>query len=214
LKWRGPVPFVKGDAAGAPRADKPAEANSASHIAALASPDAETRWSAARALGGHVDAVAALAAALALEKVTRVREAMMTALMRVGDEASVAALLPYLRSRDAGERAAAIEALQALPQAISPFMGSLLGDADSNIRTLAAELARNMPAADATRLLCGVLEHEQHPNVCAAAIEVLAEVGTPDAIPALRACAKRFAATPFLPFAASMAIARLSGAGA
>jgi HEAT repeat protein len=208
------VPFVKGDTAGAARADKPAGDGSASHIAALASPDAETRWSAARALGGRAEAVAALAAALAQEKIPRVREAMMTALMRVGDEASIAALLPYLRSREASERAAAVEALQALPEAISPFMQALLGDADSDIRILAAELARNMPGADATRLLCGVLEREQHPNVCAAAIEVLAEVGTPDAIPALRACAERFAGTPFLPFAASMAIARLSGAGA
>jgi hypothetical protein len=39
---------------------------------------------------------------------------------------------------------------------------------------------------------------------------VLAEVGTRDAVPALQACAERFAATPFLPFAASIAIARIS----
>jgi hypothetical protein len=40
---------------------------------------------------------------------------------------------------------------------------------------------------------------------------VLAEVGTLDAVPALHACAERFAGTPFLPFAASIAIARISG---
>jgi hypothetical protein len=62
----------------------------------------------------------------------------------------------------------------------------------------------------ATRLLCRLLEHEQHPNVCAAAIDVLAEVGTRDAVPALQACAERFAGTPFLPFAVSIAIARIS----
>ena len=120
------------------------------------------------------------------------------------------ALLPYLRSQDAGLRAAAIEALQAMPEAILPFMTSLLGDGDSDVRILAAELARNMPAADATRLLCRLLEHEQHPNVCAAAVEVLAEVGTREAIPALEACARRFAGTPFLPFAVSVAVARIS----
>ena len=86
------------------------------------------RWSAARALGGRADAVAALARALGTEQVARVREAIMTALMRVGDEASVRALLPYLRSQDAGQRATAIEALQALPEAIMPFMAALLGD--------------------------------------------------------------------------------------
>ncbi len=70
----------------------------------------------------------------------------MTALMRIGDEASVEAMLPYLRSQDAALRAAAIEALQALPEAIAPFMATLLSDGDSDVRLLATELARNMNA--------------------------------------------------------------------
>lgn len=179
---------------------------------ALTSPDADSRWSAARALAGQADAVPVLAAALANETVHRVREAIMTALMRVGDEASVKAMLPYLRSQDAGLRAAAIEALQTLPVAIAPFMQSLFADTDSDVRLLATELARNMPEVEATHLLCKLIEHEQHPNVCAAAIDVLTEVGTPAAIPFLERCAARFASTPFLPFAASMAISRISGA--
>jgi HEAT repeat protein len=80
------------------------------------------------------------------------------------------------------------------------------------VRILATELARNMPAQDATRVLCGLIEHEQHPNVCAAAIDVLAEVGTRDAIPALTACAERFSNTPFVPFAVSITMARISDA--
>jgi hypothetical protein len=60
-------------------------------------------------------------------------------------------------------------------------------------------------------LLCDLIEHEPHPNVCAAAIEVLAEVGTPEALPVLERCSLRFASTPFLPFAISLAIARISG---
>ena len=138
------------------------------------------------------------------------REAMMTALMRVGDRASVLALLPYIRSQDASQRGTAIEALQALPAAILPFMESLLSDRDTDVRILATELARNMPAKDATRVLCGLLEKELHPNVCAAAIDVLAEVGTRDAVPVLKACAQRFSDTPFLPFAVATTIARIS----
>ena len=179
--------------------------------ATLDSPDAESRWTAARALSGDVDAVPALAAALGREPVPRVREAIMTALMRVGDARSVEAMLPYLRCQDAGLRAAAIEALQALPEAIAPFMAPLLSDSDSDVRLLATELARNMEASEATRLLCGLIEREQHPNVCAAAIDVLTEVGTPEALPALEKCAARFVGTPFLPFAISVAIARISG---
>jgi HEAT repeat protein len=178
---------------------------------ALDSADAESRWAAARALAGQADAVPVLSAALARETVPRVREAIMTALMRTGDAASVEAIVPYLRSQDAGLRAAAIEALQGLPSAIAPFMAPLFSDPDSDVRLLAAELARNMNGSEATRLLCELIEREQHPNVCAAAIDVLTEVGTPEALPALEKCAVRFAATPFLPFAISMAIARISG---
>jgi HEAT repeat protein len=208
------MPFVKREVPAAPPAGQQVADGPASHIVALNQPDPEARWRAARACAGRADAVPALASALSAEQVPRVREAIITALIRVGDEASVRAMLPCLRSQDAGLRAAAIEALQSLPHAILPFMASLLGDADTDVRILATELARNMTAADANRVLCSLLEHEQHPNVCAAAIEVLAEVGTRDAVPTLQACAERFAATPFLPFAASTAIARISAAKA
>jgi HEAT repeat protein len=200
------MPLVKGGNKG------PATGGSPPPRPALDSPDAESRWAAARARAGDAEAVPELSAALGRETVPRVREAIMTALMRTGDAASVEAILPYLRSQDAGFRAAAIEALQGLPAAIAPFMAPLLGDPDSDIRLLATELARNMKATEATRLLCGLIEREQHPNVCAAAIDVLTEVGTPEALPTLEKCAVRFAATPFLPFAISMAIARISGA--
>jgi HEAT repeat protein len=178
---------------------------------ALDSSDVESRWAAARALAGQVEAVPELAAALRRETVPRVREAILTSLIRTGGTASAEAIVPCLRSEDAGLRAAAIEALQALPSAIVPVMAQLFSDPESDVRLLATELARNVKASDATRLLCGLIEHEQHPNVCAAAIDVLAEVGTPESLPALKKCAARFAATPFLPFAISMAIARISG---
>ena len=204
------MPLVRRDPTASPPPSQGSQGDLASHIAALSGQDAEDRWIAARALGGHADAVPALAAALGAEQVPRVREAIMTALMRIGDAASVIALVPYLRSQDAGLRAAATEALQAMSGAVMPFMTSLFWDGDSDVRLLATELARNMPAAEATHLLCSLLEHEQHRNVCAAAVEVLAEVGTREAIPALEACAGRFAGTPFLPFAVSIAIARIS----
>jgi HEAT repeat protein len=199
------MPLVKGSKG-------PASNGSSPRQAALDSSDPESRWAAARALAGQPQAVAALAAALGREPVPRVREAIMTSLIRIGNAASVEVLLPCLRSEDAGQRAAAIEALQSLPDAIAPFMAPLLNDLDSDVRLLATELARNMKAAEATRLLCELIEREQHPNVCAAAIDVLTEVGTPEALPALEKCAERFTGTPFLPFAVSVAIARIAGA--
>jgi HEAT repeat protein len=205
------MPFVKRDAAAPAAADQLSQ-SSAAVIANLKNAKAETRWSAARSLGSRPEAVSALAAALGIEHVSRVREAIMTALIRIGDEASVRALLPYLRSQDAGLRAATIEALQSLPNAIAPYIDQLLKDSDSDVRLLATELVRNMPAENATQALCRLLDREQHANVCAAAIELLAEVGTRDAVPALQSCAKRFAEVPFVAFAASTAIARISDA--
>ena len=203
------MPFIKR----APSAEhgKVESAHSlAAHRFPLNSLDAEVRWNAARALGGIAAAVPELAVALEAEKVPHVRAALVTALMRVGDETSIRALLPYLRSQDAHQRTTAIEALQTLPEAVAPFMEALLGDTDADVRILATELARNMPPKDATRALCSLLADELHPNVCAAAIEVLAEVGTRDAVPTLEACAQRFSNTPFLLFAASTTIARIS----
>lgn len=200
------MPFVKrGEAPVA----APTQDDSVALCDALRSVNADERWSAARALGGRPQAVAPLAEALAGEQVPRVFEALVTALMRVGNAESVAVLLPYIRSSDAARRAQAIEALQALPDATAPFMVSLLSDKDSDVRILAIELARTMPPPKATHMLCAMLENEQHPNVCAAAVDVLAEVGTRDAVPALQACSRRFAGTPFLPFALSTAIAQI-----
>src|SRR6187399_139962 len=105
------MPLVRGGKSPAKGADPAPQRD------ALDSPDAESRWAAARALNGDIDAVSALAGALGREQVPRVREAIMTALMRIGNAASVEAILPYLRSDDAGLRAAAIEALQSLPEA-------------------------------------------------------------------------------------------------
>ena len=106
------MPFVKRDAAAPPAADQLFQDSAAAAIANLKNPQAEARWSAARSLGSCPEAVPALAVALGMEQVSRVREAIMTALIRIGDEASVRAMLPYLRSQDAGLRAATIEALQ------------------------------------------------------------------------------------------------------
>jgi len=204
------VPLVRRDIA--KPAAAPAGADEAVARGALRSADPDMRWNAARALGADPASVAALATALETEPVARVREAIMTALMRIGNQESVKALLPYLREQDAAKRGAAIEALQALPDATAPFLSALLHDADSDVRILAVELVRGMPAAEATRLLCDILEHEPHPNVCASAVDALAEVGTRDALPALEACARRFADTPFLPFAISIAVAQISDA--
>lgn len=204
------MPIIRRDSP-APTAVRAPE-DASSPFADLNSPDAEVRWHAARAIAPDAKFAAPLAAALEGETAPRVREAIVTKLMRIGGQDSVQALLPYLRAQEASVRSAAIDALRAMPDATLPFMTTLLGDADSDVRILAAELVRDMPAAQATSLMVALLARETHPNVCGAAVEVLAELGTPMALPVLRDCAKRFADTPFMPFAISHAIARISRA--
>ena len=106
------------------------------------------RWEAKR------HAVPALAAALGGEKVPRIREAIMTALMRVGNEASVGRCFPIFARRMPDNAPPRSKRFNLFPSAIVPFMPALLGDAEADVRLLATELARNMEANDATRVLC------------------------------------------------------------
>jgi HEAT repeat protein len=178
----------------------------------LRNPDPERRWAAARRLGDQPGAAAPLAAALSGETEPRVVEAIFTSLARRGGEESAAHLIPLLRSDDAALRVGAIEALQTMPAALAGHIEDLLRDPDSDVRIFAVELTRKMPAAPATASLCRLLDREPHPNVCAAAVDVLAEIGSRDAVPHLERCRDRFAGQPFLPFAIATAIETLSRA--
>lgn len=172
--------------------------------------DPEIRRSAARALADRSGGVDALARALSVEPDPRVREAIATGLMRIGSGAAVAALIVHLRSDDAALRTLVVEALQALPGAAAPHLPDLLADPDPDVRILAAEIARSMPAEEAASVLADALAGEQHPNVAAGIVEVLIEVGTSDAVDALRIARRRFATEPFLPFAVDIALERLA----
>jgi HEAT repeat protein len=164
----------------------------------------EQRWSAARVAADIDGGVDALTAALVGESDTRVREAMLTTLSRIGSSQSFNAIVSLLRSDDASVRASALDALRSMTD-ITWFLPSLLSDTDSDIRVLSCELARGLPSATATQMLCDLLDQESNPNVCAAAIDVLAEVGNAQALPHLAQCAARFKDIPFLSFAIQIA---------
>ena len=171
-------------------------------LQALASPVSEDRWMAARAATELEDADLALSQALRTETDPRVREAMFTGLARIGTPVAVESLLSMLRSDSAPLRTGALDALRML-RSLGAAASQLLRDADPDVRILSCELARSLPAAEASGLLCELLAGEQNVNVCAAAIEVLAEVGGPEALATLADCAGRFRGAPFLQFAIS-----------
>lgn len=176
--------------------------------AALSSPSVDDRWAAARRLTEPGD-VEALSAALGREADMRVREAIFTSLARIGDTASARAIISRLRSDDAGLRTAALDALQTMPGPVAEALPGLLADPDSDVRVLACELVRALANDQATALLCALIERENEPNVVGAAVEVLAEVGGPQALSALERSAARWAQEPFLAFSIGVACERI-----
>jgi HEAT repeat protein len=153
--------------------------------------------------------VDALSEALASEADLRAREAILTRLMRIGGPAAAEAIVVHVASDDAGLRTAAMDALRAMPASAAACLDRMLGGADPDVRLLACELARGAPGREPALLLQRMLEVETEPNVCAAAIEVLAEIGGPDALPVLARCAERFVDEPFLAFSIKVASDRI-----
>lgn len=178
-------------------------------LAALTSASADERWAAARAAAEVPGGTEALSGALRCESNPRVREAMFTSLARIGTPESVNQLLPLLRCDDAQLRAGSLDALRMMSAAVRQLLPELLNDRDEDVRILSCELTRTLPSDEATNLLCTVLAGEQQINVCAAAIEVLAEVGSPAALPFLAECGQRFRGVPFLDFAIAVASDRI-----
>jgi HEAT repeat protein len=177
--------------------------------AALSEGSRDERWAAVRAWPITPGGVEALSQALAGEADTRVREAMFTRLAKAATPEAVSAVLPHLRSGDAGVRTGALDALRAMPQAVEPHLEGLLADADPDVRLLACEIVREMSGPKATSLLCALLEREIQTNVCAAAVDVLAEIGGADALPVLARLSERFSDERFLVFAIKMASQRI-----
>lgn len=193
-----------------PPESRPAAApESGTVLAALASGSDDERWAAARAAPDLPGSVEALGAALLRERNARVREAILTALSRIGSSESVERVVPLLRTDDAQLRTGALDALRAMKSAAWPFVPMLLGDSDADVRLLACELVRSMPAEEAGRLLCRLLDSEREVNVCASAVEVLAEVGNAAALPVLARCAERFRGTAFLEFSIKITTDRI-----
>ena len=171
---------------------------------------ADERWSAARALEEEPLAVLALDAALANITDSRLRKAIFTSLARQNSLAAFDAVLKHLRSDEAELRSFALDALSLMPAQIGLRLTALLTDDDPDIRVLTCELARQMPPQTAAPVLAANLKTEAQVNVCAAAVEVLAEIGDRLELPMLAVCATRFPAEFFLEFSVRAASERIS----
>lgn len=169
---------------------------------------AARRW-AARDLAAYPEASAALVARIKDEGQSNVREALLTSLTWIGDEVAVAGLIDCLRSEEAALRNEAVEAMKELPEKVAPIMGTLLADANPDVRIFAVNILESLRHPTVETWLINVIEHEPHVNVCGTAVDLLGEVGTPVAREALTHLKKRFAAEPYIQFAADLALKRI-----
>lgn len=183
--------------------------DSAGLLEQLKSGDAEARRWAARDLAEHPEAAAVMGQCLLQEADRSVCGALFTSLERIASPAAAAALLPLLRSEDAALRTGAIEVLATMPAAVAPRIEALLTDADPDVRIFTVNLLGDLPHERVPSWLLQVLQHEAEVNVVAAAIEVLAEVGQPVHLPALRQARARFPDDEFVAFAVDLATQRI-----
>jgi HEAT repeat protein len=173
--------------------------------------DHERRRWAALDLADYPETVERLCRQLEQETEWMVCEAILTSLSRIGGNAAVKGLLPLLRSEDALLRNSVIEVLQQLPESLSPYIEQMLKDASSDYRIFTIDVLRDLRHPHAPIWLKEVIEQDRHINVCAAAVELLGEIGTPEMIPILKALPQRFLNDPFIQFSVDVAIRRIQG---
>jgi HEAT repeat protein len=180
--------------------------------AQLSDADASVRRWAARDLALHPQAAPLLCARLFEETDPSVRAVLFSSCSQLGGDAVVDGMMRLLRCEDAALRNGAIEVLSGLPEAVAPHITGLLHDSDSDVRIFTLNLMSNLPHPMVPQWLGQVLQFEQEPNVIGAALEVLAEVGTPDLAAPLRTARQRFADDPYITFAADVALERIGAA--
>jgi HEAT repeat protein len=180
----------------------------------LAGPTSAERRAAARELAAHPAAARPLCERLPHEADLSVREGILTALMRLASEQVVLGLIPYLDSEDVWLRNAVIEALPRMPDASRAALTARLVHPEVDVRILAVTTLAHLREEAVTARLVQVLADEPDVNVCAAALEAVAERGDRASIPALRALAVRFEGEPFVAFATAHAIARIEARSA
>lgn len=178
-------------------------------LRALDATDSVTRSQAARAAAAYPECTPMLLAHLETETDSAVRANLFTTLIKTQSVEVAENLIAYLRSEDVSLRNEVVTALQQMPQAIAPHMPGLLRDPDMDVRIFALSIVRGMRSPDVEDWLLDVIAHESNMNVCATALDTLAEMGTPDMIPAIQSLNLRFN-NEFIRFAVDVAIRRIS----
>jgi HEAT repeat protein len=169
----------------------------------------ERRW-AARDLADYKEASSYLVEQLMKEKDIAVREIIISSLLAIGDEIAIAGLINCLKSDDAHLRNSAIEALKQVSEKVSPYIEKLLQDREPDVRIFAVNILESLRHPNVVKWLIEVIEKDENVNVCSTALDLLAEVGTEEAMPAIKKVKERFKNEPYIQFASDIALKRIS----
>jgi HEAT repeat protein len=175
----------------------------------LQDPQASVRRWAARDLALHPEAAVALCRRLEAELDNPTREAIAVALIAIGGGTVVTELLPLLRSDDPALRNFVIDILKELPTEVAPQMEALLAAPDTDARIFTVNVLETLRHPKVEEWLIAVVVADPHVNVVGAALNVLCEIGTEAALPALASVVQRFAGEDFIAFAAGHAVIRI-----
>lgn len=181
-------------------------------VAQLRDADVSVRRWAARDLVAHPHAATAVCARLLDETDASVRAVLFSTASKIGGAEVVKAMMALLRSEDASLRNGAIEVMAGLPDAVAPHIDSLLIDEDSDVRIFTVNLFGDLRHPKVPQWLAQVLMHDAAVNVVGAALEVAAEVGTPQTRPALLEARRRFADDAYIGFSVDLALQRIESA--
>jgi len=177
----------------------------------LSSPlSTERRWG-ARDLAEFPEASSYLLDQLKKENDISVQEVIISSLIKIGDDIAIKGLINLLKSEDAHLRNAAVEALQNVPEKVSAYIEKLLHDNNSDVRIFTVNILESLRHPNVIKWLIEVLENDKNINVCATALNLLAEVGTKEALPAIKKVKERFSDEPYIQFAADLALRRIDG---
>ncbi|MBK1673874.1 PBS lyase [Ectothiorhodospira shaposhnikovii] len=169
------------------------------------------RW-AARDLAEHPAAAVALITRLKHETDATVLQVIITSLGCIANDVAIGGLIDCLYSEHALLRNTAIEVLKELPGPVAPHMGELLHNPDPDVRIFAVNVLESLRHPQVEEWLLEVILRDEHVNVCATAVDLLGEVGSPQSRDALRTLKQRFPEEPYIQFAADLALKRI-GAG-
>lgn len=123
---------------------------------------------------------------------------------------SVRDLVAQLRSANPAVRSTAVARLQEAPDALASVAPALLREDDPSVRIMTLTALASTTHPDLESWVIRVLDEDPDVNVCAAAVDLLGEIGTSAARPSLDALPTRFAGQPYIRFAVRVALERLT----